>query len=180
MDMNKLKPWNWFRREDESRPVSWSSRMSEYRPLLQIQQDIDRLFDETFRRFGLGTSRLDKALGRPELDFPLKPTVDIQATDQAYLLKVELPGVTEEDIKLEVTDRTLVLRGEKKQDKEEEGKDFYHRERVYGAFQRVLDLPEDADPEAVEARFKQGILTISVARRPVEKPAARPVPIQSA
>lgn len=182
MDMNKLKPWNWFRREDESWsvPVSWSSRFTEYKPLLQVQQEIDRLFDDAFQRLGWGSSRLEKSVSRPEHALLLKPTIDIQATDQAYLFKVELPGVAEEDIRLEVIDRTLILRGEKKQDKEEEGQDFYHRERVYGSFQRMLDLPEDANPEAVEACFRQGVLAITVARRPLDKSVVRPIAIKSA
>jgi len=182
MDIKKLNPWNWFRREEEQRPmpVTWSSRQPDYRPLMQVQQEIDRLFDDVFRSFGLSSSRLATELGRLEQELPLRPTIDIQATDASYILKVELPGVAEEDVKLEVSDTSLILRGEKKREHETDKGQYHHRERVYGSFQRVVDLPEDADPAQIEARFKQGVLTITVGRRPVEKPSTRPIPIQAA
>jgi HSP20 family molecular chaperone IbpA/predicted peroxiredoxin len=97
----------------------------------------------------------------------LKPTLDLGATDKAYTVTVEIPGVDEKDIKLEIINDTLAIRGEKKQETEEKDKNFYRLERSYGSFQRVLSLPGDIDQDGVKANFKKGILRVTMPRKDV-------------
>ncbi len=94
-----------------------------------------------------------------------KPTLDIAASDEEYTISVELPGVDEKDVHLELLDETLVIKGEKKHEKEEKEKNYYQMERSYGSFQRVLSLPEDAEQDGIGAAYKRGILTITIPRK---------------
>ncbi len=173
MNIKKLAPWNWFKKEEEEDaamrvPVRHEGRHGPdplfSAPLSQLHREIDRLFEAWFH--GTGFPSPDRRHFRMT-DALLKPTVDISATDEKYTIEVEIPGVDEKDIKLELKDDTLTLSGEKRQEKEEKEKDFYRMERAYGAFQRVLSLPEDADQEHIDARFKKGVLTISIPRKSV-------------
>jgi HSP20 family protein len=106
--------------------------------------------------------------------------LDLSATDKEYTIAVEIPGVDEKDVKLEIENDTLTIRGEKKQEKEEKDKNFYRLERSYGSFQRVLSLPEDADQNGVKATFGKGILTISVPRKTMPQSDVRKIQIKSA
>ncbi|MCI5137300.1 MAG: Hsp20/alpha crystallin family protein, partial [Candidatus Electrothrix sp. AR1] len=85
----------------------------------------------------------------------LKPMTDLAASDKEYTVTVEVPGAEKDDIKIEVVNNVMTIRGEKKQKKEEKEKDYYRQERFYGSFQRVLSLPEDADQETIKATFNQ-------------------------
>jgi HSP20 family protein len=109
----------------------------------------------------------------------LKPTLDLSATDKKYTISVEIPGVDEKDVKLEIANDTLTIRGEKKQENEEKDKNYYRVERSYGSFQRVLSLPEDADQAGVKATFKRGILFISMPRKAVPQADVRKIDIKS-
>ena len=97
----------------------------------------------------------------------LKPRADLSATDTEYQLTVEIPGVNERDVSLDISGNTLTIRGEKRQEKEEKAKDYYRIERSYGSFQRVLSLPEDVDQDTIKATFKNGVLTVTMPRKAV-------------
>ena len=149
MDLKKLAPWNWFKKEQEQEQHS----------------EIDRLFERTFRGFGLPTFRPDRDLF-PDIQANwLKPMLDIRATENEYSIAVELPGVEANEVKLELVNDTLKVSGEKRQEKDEKESDFYRMERSYGSFQRVLSLPEDADQEKINAVFKNGVMTITLPRK---------------
>lgn len=169
MDLKKLAPWNWFKKEEEQHPVALpvhrSGATHHPDPVARFHQEIDRMFDSLFRGFGfpaLGFGRDPGPLAQTEW---LRPTLDIAASDGEYTISVELPGVDEKDVQLELLDDTLVIKGEKKHEKEEKEKNYYRMERSYGSFQRVLSLPEDAEQENIGATFKRGILKITVPRK---------------
>jgi HSP20 family protein len=108
------------------------------------------------------------------------PVVDVREKKDAYLIEAELPGVSEKDLKLELKDGLLTLSTEKKeesQDKAEDGK-WIRRERRERYFTRNFELPEDADGEKIEARFKDGLLTVEVPKKPETSP--RLVPVKAA
>ncbi len=88
------------------------------------------------------------------------PPVDIYETRDAIVLKAELPGITKEDINLEVKDNTLTLRGEKKFEKDVKEESYYRVERSYGMFQRAFMLPRTVQPDKVKAKFRDGVLMI--------------------
>jgi len=101
----------------------------------------------------------------------LSPPSEASSNDGAYHIAVELPGVAEGDITLDVHDGVLTLRGEKKSEREEKGDTWYFSERQFGAFSRSFRLPNDADASGVSAVLKDGVLTSSV---PKTKPDSAP------
>ena len=107
----------------------------------------------------------------------LKPTLDIGADDKEYSISIEVPGVEQKDIKLEVANNTLTVSGEKKQEHEEKDKNYYRMERSYGSFQRVLSLPEDANQDNVAATFKNGVLTVTMPRKSLPASNLKQIPI---
>jgi len=92
------------------------------------------------------------------------PSSEAASADDYYEISVELPGVGEDDISVEIHNRRLTVSGEKKATHEEKGKNFYFSERVYGSFKRTFQLPADADQDKVMATHKDGVLTIKVAK----------------
>lgn len=168
MELKKYAPWNWFK-EEEQQPtfpvqVQRSDELVQNNSFAQFHQEIDRMFNGFFRGFGL-PSAFRRELAPMAENGRLKPTLDIAAGDREYTVSVELPGIDEKDIQLELSGDTLMIKGEKKHEKEEKKKNYYRMERSYGSFQRVLNLPEDSEQEGIIAAYKQGILTITIPRK---------------
>ncbi|MDD9878590.1 MAG: Hsp20/alpha crystallin family protein [Magnetovibrio sp.] len=115
-------------------------------------------------------------LGRRIADF-FTPDADAAATEDAYEITMELPGVAESDISVEVHDNRLTVTGEKKSRHEEQGRTYYFSERTYGAFRRAFRLPDDSDADKVHASFKDGVLTIKVAKLANQAAAPRKIEI---
>ena len=187
MDIKKLAPWNWFKKEEEQSganvPVLRKDAATEYpqgsagNPLVHLHREMDRLFENASQRFGLGSFGSD-FLTPLSPEGLLKPQVDIGATDKEYSINVEVPGVSEKDVKVEISGNTMTIRGEKKQEKEEKDKNYYRVERSYGSFQRVLSLPEDASQDDVKATFNKGVLTIKMPRKALPKPDVKQIEIK--
>ena len=186
MSIKKWIPWNWFKKEEDGAtavPVKrapsrhWDAVPSG--PLAQFHKEVDRLFEQAFRGFGLSTPGFDRPLW-PHSDGMLKQTLDLDATEKAYTISVEVPCMDEKDVKVEIANDTLTIRGEKKQENEEQDRNYYRMERSYGSFQRVLSLPEDADQEAISAGYKNGVLTVSIPRKPAPQNHVRQIQIQGA
>jgi HSP20 family protein len=179
VELKKLAPWNWFRNEESEGAASQVARpLARYadNPLLQIHREVDRLFDNMLR--GSGIPNL--FAGPDTLSGWLRPSVDIAANDKQYTITVEVPGVEESDVALELIEDSLVIRGEKKQERERKDEEFYNVERSYGSFRRVLSLPGDADPEGIDARFRNGVLTITLPRKAQARSAGRRIEIKKA
>lgn len=120
--------------------------------VMGIQREINRMFDSFFRGpedDGLQTTSWN-------------PLVDVTENDHAYLLNVELPGVSRNDVKIIVQDNQLTIRGEKKQEKESKNSNYHRVERSYGSFQRTFTLPTTVKAEKIEANYNDGVLTITV------------------
>lgn len=100
------------------------------------------------------------------------PRVDIAETDSEFIIKAEIPEVKKEDVKVTVENGILVLHGERKQEKEEEGKTYHRIERHYGIFNRSFTLPETVVAEKVKAGFKDGVLTITLRKAKDVEPKA--------
>jgi HSP20 family protein len=105
------------------------------------------------------------------------PSSEAATTDSQYEVSVELPGVSDEDISVEVHDGRLTVAGEKQSQHQEEGKNFFFSERTYGKFQGVFRLPADADESKVSATHKDGVLTINIAKRTPNERGANSIPI---
>lgn len=170
MELKQLAPWNWFKTEQENGtrplPITRGGSARTYpAPLARFHEEFDQLFDNFLQCLPYAPSPLWNTLRVPDTDAWLKPSVDIAATDKAYTISVELPGVDENQIEVQIVGDTLVIRGKKEQKKEEKKDHFYCVERSYGAFHRQLSLPEDADTESIQAACKAGVLTLTVPRR---------------
>jgi len=127
-----------------------------------FRSEMDRLFD----RFGFPSMRrmFDiEPTWRYESSFGIAvPAVDVSEDDKAYKITAELPGMTEKDIDVTVTGDVLVLKGEKRQEREEKEKNRYLSERSYGAFQRSFAIPDGVDRDKVNAEFAKGVLTLTL------------------
>ena len=98
------------------------------------------------------------------------PLVDISEDDKEYLIKAELPEVKKEDVKVTAEDGTLTIMGERKFEKAEKNKKYHRVERAYGSFGRTFSFPDDASPGKVSADFKDGVLTVHLAKVVKAKP----------
>jgi len=126
------------------------------------------------------TEEMDRAFagfGPPSAEFELwAPPLEVKHKNGNFVVTAELPGLTKEEIKVEVIENNLVIEGERKREKEEKGEEFYRSERYYGKFYRAIPLPKGARPEQVKAELTNGVLEV-VIPVPEMKPAARQIPI---
>ena len=173
---NLLTPWNWFKKEEEHSPTAQTHngvKSTDY-PLRQLHHDLDTLFDQMLHGVPQlsGNTKQSSTWGGL-----LMPQVDIGERQKDYVITVEVPGVQEKDIDLTLIDGTLTIRGEKRDEHEEKDKQYHRVERSYGSFQRILSLPTDADENTIKAKFKDGVLTITIAKDPQAKPPVRKIAI---
>jgi len=98
------------------------------------------------------------------------PLVDITEDDKEYLIKAELPEIKKDAVKVTVENGVLILSGERKLEKEEKNKKYHRVERAYGSFVRSFSLPDNADPEKVNATFKDGVLEVHVSKSQKARP----------
>lgn len=193
MKLEKLNPWNWFKHEDASGQTAASIPVkreegntavaaSPYDSFMQLHREMDRLFDDAFRSFGMPTlgRRFDSAF-QPLLSAgdAFKPNTDVSGDDKQYEITLDLPGMKEEDISVELKDRVLTVKGEKESKSEDHDKKFYRVERHYGSFQRTLALPEDAAADDIAATMKDGVLTLTIPRMALPKADVKRIAIQS-
>src|SRR5215469_12552589 len=123
-----------------------------------FRSEMDRLFD----RFGFPSLRrmFDMEPGwRPMSTFSFSaPAIDMSEDDKTYKISAELPGLDAKDVDISVSGSTLLLKGEKRQEKEEKDKNYYFSERAYGSFQRAFELPASIDRDKIAADFAKGVL----------------------
>lgn len=107
-----------------------------------------------------------------------EPYTNIVETQDNYKISLELPGVKKDDVKINVIDNTLVIKGEKKRDEEIDEKRYYRFERVFGAFERKIQFTSDVDVNKINASFKDGILNIEVGKKEESKPKEISIKVQ--
>lgn len=124
-------------------------------PLSLLRHDMDTLFDEFFRGFDM-----NPFFGTHAERFT--PNVDITESDKEIRVSAELPGMDEKDIDITLNHDSLTIKGEKKEEKEDKGKDYYRMERSYGTFCRTIPVPVEIETDKINAHYKKGILTIKI------------------
>jgi len=134
-------------------------RREQRNPVSSLQGEVNRLFEDFFGR-PLGLARL-WGDGRDEF----LPPVDIRETEDKVIVEAELPGMDPKDFDIKVEGDSLVIRGERKSEKEERTKGYHRVERSFGRFERQLELPYGTDPEKVDATYKDGVLKIELAKK---------------
>lgn len=136
-------------------------RWEPFRDLLTTQDRFNRLFNETFSNVFGGEELSGRAWN---------PAVDIYETDHNLVLKAELAGVDPKDVDIRVEDGTLYLKGERKQEKDVKEGNYHRVERSYGSFTRTFALPNSVNVDDIKADFKDGVLTLNMAKREEAKP----------
>lgn len=123
--------------------------------------------------------RYSRTLGRPlgqNLDLlssgDWTPRADIMETEKSYQIKMELPEVSKQDVKISVDNGVLTIRGERHQEQEEKGKKYHRVERFFGTFVRSFTLPDNIDEKHIDASFKDGMLTLTVPKLEKSRPKA--------
>ncbi len=107
------------------------------------------------------------------------PTVDVSETENDFEIRAELPGVSESDVNVSVTDNRLTVKGEKRQETETDGKNYHRVERRYGSFQRSFTLPRNVETSNIKAGFTDGVLTLTIPKAEEAKPTEIPISINS-
>ncbi len=153
--MRDLIPW--------SRGREVSVRRSEDNPFLALHREVNRLFDEAFRGFGLTPFGADSFFDRFGGSWP---SIEVSETDKEVKVTADLPGLTENDVSVQLSNGVLAIGGEKKS--ETEDKDRLFSERYYGRFERRIPV-EDVDGDKVSAAFKNGVLTVTLPKLPQAK-----------
>ena len=165
MTLRDLTPW---RAQRASAPAAFGD------PFRSFQREMDRLFDDFSHSFGMPSLR--ESFGEDRF---LMPRLDVDETEKAYEISVELPGIDEKDLEVSVADGVLTIKGEKKAESESKDKGRLHVERSFGSFQRTLSLPADASAEKIDASFRNGVLKLTVGKTAQTAPAAKKIAIKS-
>ena len=168
MSITDILPW---KRNGKKVPVRYEA---EY-PLLDLRQEMDRLF-EAFFNDPFALSRFDD-FAAPWGRF--SPQIDVSETDKAIIVSAELPGLDEDDIEVSLTRDALTISGEKEAEQEDKGKNYYRMERAYGAFRRRIPLPCEVEADQVEAHFKKGVLTITLPKTAAAQRARRKIVVKT-
>ena len=158
MALRDLIPWN-----NGSRDLSL--HRPESNPFLALHREMNRLFDDTLRSFDIAPFS-SQAMGWP--------SVEVNETDKEVKVVAELPGLQEKDVNVELRDGLLTISGEKKSETEDKERRF--SERYYGRFERSIPI-DDVDPDRVGASFKDGVLTVTLAKLPTEKQKVKRIAI---
>jgi HSP20 family protein len=129
-------------------------RRDEESPFALLRREMDSLFDNFFR--GFDTQPFESRFGG------FAPKVDVVENDKEIRISAELPGMDEKDIDVSLQSDMLTIKGEKKEEREDKGKDYYRMERSYGSFSRTIPLPVEVETDKAEAKFKKGVLSITL------------------
>jgi HSP20 family protein len=146
-----------------------------------FRSEMDRLFDRFGRGFGFPSLRRMFDIESPwrgSFSFSM-PAIDMSEDEKAYKISAELPGMEPKDIDVSVTGDMLVLKGEKRQEKEEKDKNYHFSERAYGSFQRAFELPASVDRNKVAADFSKGVLTITLPKTVAAQKPAKKIEVKS-
>ncbi len=140
-------------------------RWEPFRDLATLQNEVNRLFNTAFDAPTTGNGGDAATVARRWM-----PAMDLVETGDHFVLRADLPGLSEEDVKIEVEDGVLTISGERRSEHESKSEGYVRVERAFGAFSRSLTLPKGVDPEAVEASFDKGVLEVRIPKPEERKP----------
>ncbi len=118
-------------------------------------------------------------LSNPFSSFSAGPQVDVEETDKEVIVKVDLPGVNPKDVQIELQDNSLNISGRSETEEEIKEKNYYHKERRYGSFQRQVPLPCPVIPEDAKAKAQDGVLTITLPKKEADTGNVKKIPIET-
>ncbi|MDD2598079.1 MAG: Hsp20/alpha crystallin family protein [Kiritimatiellae bacterium] len=160
-----------FSRGERDVPV----RRAQWNPYRDFQSEMNRLFDDFFTDFSIeprwGGFESEEAV--------FAPGVNLSESDKEITVAVELPGMDEKDVKVEMDDNVITISGEKKVEKEEKKRNWHFRESSYGSFRRSIPLPASVSGDDAKASFKRGVLTVTVPKREEDQANRKTVKIET-
>lgn len=165
MSVRDLIPWG---RSNNRAPAPY--RDDDRSPFLSLHREMNRVFDDFFRDFDMRLPMMGGggfAGGWPQ--------IDLAETDKAVTVTAELPGMEENDVELLLEDGMLTLKGEKRSESEDRDRQF--SERYFGRFERHIPLGAEIQADKAQARFKNGVLTVTLPKNPEAQPKARRIAI---
>lgn len=166
MSVYDLIPWRpWSRAGGEGTSLT---RQEPTSPFLTLHREMNRLFDEAFRDFGM------TPFGR----MGTWPSVEVAENEREVRVTAELPGLEEKDVEVLLQDRVLTIRGERKVEREDQERQF--SERYYGRFERRIPLDVELEADKVTAEFKNGVLTVTLPKSAQAMERAKRIPIGKA
>ena len=140
--------------------IRWSPRREAWDPfesLTEIHNEMDRLFGRSLR-------------SQTGLEGVFSPAIDVAVEKDNVIIKADLPGLTRDDVSVTLQENYLTIKGEKKQETEKKETNYFLSERVHGSFTRVIELPVAVDAARIEARFKDGVLQVTLPKTEEAKP----------
>jgi HSP20 family protein len=164
MSVRDLIPW--------TKGQQLSTGHEAFDPFFTLHREMNRLFDDVFRGFG----RLGRP-GSPLMDGQFGwPRLELSETDKVVSVSAELPGLSEQDVQVEIANGVLAIRGEKKAERSDESK--FVSERYYGSFQRQIPL-EGVEEDKAQAEFKNGVLTVTIPKSEQSNPNVKRIAINT-
>ncbi len=162
---------------EEKPATAATAAMQAWRPFESLRREVDRLFED----FTLNPFRLP--LRRPAFDLEpfwqpdswvAMPAMDLVERHEDFEMTAELPGLDEKNIEVNVANGVLTVKGQKEEDKVEKKEDFHLRERRFGSFSRSVRVPDTVDPDKIDASFKNGVLKVTLPKKPeAQKPVKK-------
>jgi HSP20 family protein len=169
MPITDLVPW-------KKSNHSLALRRQDRDPFAQLRQNIDEMFDRFLGNWTGGMNLADRPFGSFG---SFMPEIDVTDTGKEVRIVADLPGMEQKDINVSFLDGSIAIKGEKRQEHEEEKGDVYRCERQYGAFERTIPLPGEVDPDKVRASFKNGVLKITLPKTKEAQTNRKMIPVQT-
>jgi HSP20 family protein len=148
----------------------------------RFAEQMDNLFEDFGSGWGLPTALTRgrgvtrRELGATPIDWA--PQINVMERDNKLLIQADLPGLTKDDVRVDVVEGMITIQGERKQEKKEEGEGHYYNECCYGSFYRAIPLPEGTDVSAATAQFHNGVLEVALPIPPQARKEARRLEVQ--
>jgi len=155
-------------------PTLWGEGKDRRDPFRGLRKQMDELFED----WAMGPPRF----GLSAIKESFSPSIDVSESDKEITITAELPGVEQKDLGITLTGNLLTIKGEKKTEseekKEEKGRTYHRIERSYGSFQRSMTVPFEADPAKVDAKFRDGVLTVTLPKPPEVQKQTRKIEVK--
>ncbi len=142
-------------------------------PFEQFRREMDQMFNGFLSDWPMRSSLIDRRLGQ------FIPQIDVDETEKEVRITAELPGMDEKEVEVTLTQGVLTIKGEKREEHEENKRDFHHSELRYGMFQRAIQLPADIDADKAKASFKKGVLRITLPKTAEAQSSRRRIQIEA-
>lgn len=166
MNLKRIVPERHSGERGITRRDEWES------PLLSFRREMNRMFDNFFEGF-------PSLAGKERISGAFVPRVNVSETEKDITVSAELPGMDEKDVDVSIDCGVLAISGEKKEEREDQGGDYYYVERSSGSFRREIPLPEQIDGANIKASFKTGVLKVVIPLLPEARRERKSIPIKS-